>query len=58
LHPELEAQGWREVDREAFIEAAQEAWQVLPEDLIKKLIDPMPRRIEAVIKARGWQTKY
>jgi hypothetical protein len=31
---------------------------VLPEDLIKKLIDPMPRRIEAVIKARGWQTKY
>jgi transposase len=58
LHPELESQGLREVDREAFIEAAQEAWQALPQDLMKTLIDSMPRRINAVIKARGWQTKY
>ena len=30
LHPELEGQGGGQVDRDSFIEAAQEAWQALP----------------------------
>ena len=58
LHPKLEGQGGGQVDRDLFIKAAQEAWQALPQDLMKKLINSMLRRIEAVRKARGWQTRY
>lgn len=33
-------------------------WQELGRDYLKRLIDGMPRRIKAVIKAEGGPTKY
>ena len=44
--------------REAFEAAAQEAWERIDQGWIDGLINTMGHRIKAVIKARGWQTKY
>src|SRR5690606_41827936 len=35
-----------------------EEWEKVPLDFIRKLIGPMPRRVAAVLKAKGGQTKY
>lgn len=38
--------------------ALQEEWQNIPQDAIRNLIDSMDRRMQAVIRARGGNTKY
>ena len=43
---------------EGFCEALKKCWRSIPGKLIKRLILSMPRRLNAVQKARGWQTKY
>ena len=45
-------------DLERLIEACKEAWMALDQGLMRRLIDSMERRLKAVRKARGWQTKY
>ena len=35
-----------------------EVWKKIPAEKCQKLIESMPRRIEAVIKAKGGYTKY
>ncbi|KAG2070375.1 hypothetical protein BDR04DRAFT_1018812, partial [Suillus decipiens] len=40
---------WRRIEDE---------WNKIPAEVCQKLIESMPRRIEAVIKARGGYTKY
>jgi hypothetical protein len=39
-------------------EVAVAVWEELKVALLRKLIDSMVRRLEAVIKADGWYTKY
>ena len=39
-------------------ERAQEEWEKIPVEKVQVLIESMPRRIEAVIKAKGGYTKY
>ena len=58
LHPELITMGNSESDWDALKAAIVEAWQKIPNSLIKRLVESMPRRLEAVRKAKGWQTKY
>lgn len=36
----------------------QEQWQLIPRVYISKLVESMPRRVDAVIKARGGYTRY
>ena len=36
----------------------QDVWEAMDPEILKSLIDSMPRRLEAVIKARGGSTKY
>jgi transposase len=43
---------------EGFCEALKACWRAIPGSLIKKLILSMPRRLAAVRRARGYQTKY
>jgi len=43
---------------ERLIEACKEAWMTLDQGLMWRLIDSMERRLKAVRKAYGWQTKY
>jgi hypothetical protein len=56
LHPELDIMGSAESDWQALHNALKEAWHAIPDLLVKKLISSMPRRLEAVRKAKGWQT--
>lgn len=39
-------------------EAADEAWELFEDALLEKLALSMQRRLEAVIRADGWYTKY
>ena len=41
-----------------MIEALQDAWAHLNDEFLEKLIESMPRRIEAVLKTEGWYIKY
>lgn len=41
-----------------YFKALQHAWNQIDMDYIKKLIESMPRRLEAVLKAKGGHTKY
>ena len=36
----------------------QVEWEAIPTEVCRNLIESMPRRVEAVIKAKGGQTKY
>jgi len=38
--------------------ALQEEWSKISKDVLTKLIESMPRRIEAVIENDGWPKKY
>jgi transposase len=41
-----------------FKRAIKEEWSKIPQESIDNCILSMPRRYEAVIKAKGWYTKY
>jgi hypothetical protein len=58
LYPELVAMGNSDEDWKALHAALKEAWLKIPSALIRKLIESMPRRLDAVRKSKGWQTKY
>lgn len=59
---------WEELDRrvryrnysnkDALYEALSNEWRRIPIDRLQKLVDSMPARCEAVIKANGYATKY
>jgi len=44
--------------KEALWEAIEAEWEATPKSFLENLIDSMPNRIEAVIKAKGGPTKY
>ena len=58
LHPELIDCGKSENDRKRLERALVEAWDALPQELFDRLVESMPSRVAAVIKAKGWHTKY
>lgn len=41
-----------------FTESLKKAWEAIPDDLIKRLIKSMRKRLLAIKKVRGWYTKY
>jgi len=41
-----------------FKRCIQIAWNSIPQDQIAALIASIPRRLQAVIQARGWYTRY
>lgn len=58
-YPHLADDGRRpEVLKLLMEEALIHYWELIPDYLFERLMEGMPRRIEAVIKARGWYTKY
>ncbi|OCK74339.1 hypothetical protein K432DRAFT_310936, partial [Lepidopterella palustris CBS 459.81] len=58
LYLELKRMGGSKEDLKALCDAAKEAWLALPQEVMRKLHNSMPKQIRAVIKAKGWQTKY
>ena len=58
LYPNLFIGGTAKIDWRRFHKAIQTAWWSIPQAMIDRLIDSVPRRVEAVYRARGWYTKY
>jgi hypothetical protein len=56
LRPEFDYIGDLNIEWEAFENGLREAWLAIPDSLITKLITSMPRRVNAVRSARGYQT--
>jgi hypothetical protein len=54
----IDGLGSSEDEIQRIEECLKAAWEVLPKSLFDSLIESMPRRIEACIKAKGWYTKY
>lgn len=58
LHPELEHAPDIAETLELLIEAAKEAWHAIDQGILNKISITMSNRVEAVLKAEGWYTKY
>ena len=58
LYPELETAPDTVETLDLLIQAATEAWQSLDEDILDKMAVNMATRVEAVLEAKGWYTKY
>jgi hypothetical protein len=59
LHPELKTMsGDYETVKKVMIPALQSAWEAIPEDLIYCLLDSMTTRVNAIIEAKGWYTRF
>jgi hypothetical protein len=58
LHPEFDYMGDSQAEWDVFEEGLHEAWAAIPDSLISELIRSMPRRLDAVRQAKGYQTKY
>lgn len=48
----------KKTNKKEFYEALALSWHNIDPELLKKLVESMPRRLEAVIKAKGGHTKY
>lgn len=62
MHPELKIYtgvGLSADEQLDLLELAiQEAWDAIPQEYFDRVGQSMQRRCEAVIAAKGWQTKY
>ena len=57
-HPELLDQGKTQEAHDALAKAIVEAWDALDQDIIDSLIRSMDSRVNHVIAAKGWHTRY
>ncbi|TFB01974.1 hypothetical protein CCMA1212_006059 [Trichoderma ghanense] len=57
-YPELQEMPQTAAAFDLLEKAAVEAWEEIRDEVLENLVRTMPHRIEAVIRARGWYTKY
>jgi len=57
-YPQLVYQGQDERDIREFYEAIEQSWLAIRQEVIDSCVQSMRRRVAAVIKAKGWYTKY
>jgi hypothetical protein len=58
LYPHIRNLNNNEADRAELIRCLELAWEALPPELPRRLIESLPRRLRAVRRARGYYTKY
>jgi hypothetical protein len=58
MFPHIELMKKNESNITELIKCIKLAWAAITTDEINALIDSLPRRIAACIRARGWYTKY
>jgi transposase len=59
LDPDFESfKGTKEEVTERFLVLIQRSWEVIGQDYFHDLVRSMDSRINAVISAKGWYTKY
>ena len=56
--PELKDMGESQEAYDALARAIVEAWEAIPQEYIDNLIKSMDNRVNAVLEAKGWHTKY
>lgn len=57
-HPEFKTMKDNDETMAHLIRCAKEAWEDLAPELLNKLAEGMQKRVDAVLKAKGWYTKY
>lgn len=57
-YPELSTMSKNEETLRKLCEAAVIVWHDFEIELVNRLIESVPRRVEAIYKAGGWYTKY
>lgn len=57
-YPELASLPKSNQSLDALCRAAIDIWEDFEEDLLNRLVLGMRKRLKAVIKAKGWYTKY
>ena len=58
-HPYIvDMPGGPEAVRAKLIEILPQMWDLVETDFLEKLVESMPRRVKAVITAKGWYTRY
>lgn len=58
MEPGLQALPKNQASLNLLIKTAQSVWEAIEQETINHLVDSMPRRIQAVLDAKGWYTKY
>ena len=58
MYLELEGMGKGEEAIRALENALIEAWEALPNQLFEQVADSILYQVAAVVKAKGWYTKY
>ena len=58
VRPDTEDVRGEEAIGKALAEALNKAWQLIEDDIIDSLVESMPRRVDTLIKAKGWHTNY
>jgi hypothetical protein len=54
----LKLKGRRFKTKNELWSEVMKAWNEIPVSTCMKLVDSMPRRMLAIIRAKGWNTKY
>ena len=57
-YPELTYMPKTDEAKQALIAAAIELWEEIEPEVIDNLVNSMKRRMQAVVRAHGWYTKY
>lgn len=58
LYPDLDVTTNKDDALNALDKALVHSWNQIPQRIMDRLVESMPRRVVAVIEARGWQTSY
>ena len=56
--PESETFRNSKEDQNIYEKASETAWKQIPSSCFEACVESMPRRVQAVIDAKGWYTKY
>jgi hypothetical protein len=57
-YPQLKEMGDSQGAYDKLARVTVEAWEAIPQDYIDDLIKSMDNRVNAVLQAKGWHTKY
>lgn len=56
--PHFDSIAGPEAQRAKLEEVLPQAWHAIRDEYVTSVLESMPRRMQAVIDAEGWQTKY
>jgi hypothetical protein len=57
-YPRLKEMGDSQAAYDELARVIVEAWEAIPQDYIDDLIKSMDNRVNAMLHAKGWHTKY